>query len=58
MNHLTNEQLLARLWGMSKTVNLAGKPGMSAEKQRADIVKECLKRGILGMKSKRKFREI
>lgn len=57
MQNLDNDQLLARLNAIAKAVGAAGKTGMSAEKERAVLVKECLKRGIIGYPSKKKYRQ-
>ena len=57
LSDLTDNQLLIRIQQIAKEVNSAGKVGMSAEKRRTVLVKEALKRNILGMPSKRKYRE-
>ena len=55
---LTDDQLLAQLNSVRKEVGGAGKIGMSGEKRRAELVKEAHRRNLIGMKSKRKHREI
>ena len=57
LSDLTDSQLLMRIQQIAKEVNSAGKVGMSAEKRRTVLIKEALKRNILGMPSKRKYRE-
>lgn len=37
-------------------MGLAGKAGMSGENKRAELVREAMKRGLLGYPSKRKYR--
>ena len=57
LSDLTDNQLLIRIQQIAKEVNSAGKVGMSAEKRRSVLVKEALKRNLLGMPSKKKYRE-
>lgn len=57
LNNLTDEQILIKLNMFSKEVNKAGKTGMSAEKERVVFVREAHRRNIIGMKSKKKWRE-
>ena len=53
---MTDEQLLAKLNAIAREVGSAGKTGISAENKRAELVREALKRGIIGMPSKKKYR--
>ena len=54
---LTDNQLLTKIQQIAKEVGSAGKVGMSAEKRRSVLIKEALKRNLLGTPSKRKWRE-
>ena len=57
LSDLTDSQLLIRIQQIAKEVSSAGKVGMSAEKRRSVFIKEALKRNLLGMRSKRKWRD-
>lgn len=51
-----NNELLAKLDGFAKVLNVDAKSSAGVEAQRAEVVKECHKRGLVGMPSKRKWR--
>lgn len=54
---MTDEQLLSKLNSIaSREVNTAGKRGITGENKRAELVREALRRGLIGYPSKAKYR--
>jgi hypothetical protein len=55
MNLLSDEQILSKLRAASKAAGAAGKPGISAEAERAVWAREAMRRGLLGYPAKKKY---